>query len=68
MAAGCPTTEVSGRLLRHGIVHGRELAYGTRANSTKAFAALLALIVWAQPIARNRLERQRQESERLHQA
>lgn len=53
-------------MLRHGIVHGRELAYGTRANSTKAFAALLALIVWAQPIARDRKERLWREREELH--
>jgi hypothetical protein len=66
MTEGCPTTETSGRLLRHGILHGRELGYGTRENSTKAFVALLALIVWAQPVARERLERLRREREELH--
>jgi hypothetical protein len=66
MTEGCPTTGTSGRLLRHGILHGRELGYGTRENSTKAFAALLALIVWAQPVARERLERLRAEREEQH--
>jgi hypothetical protein len=66
MTEGCPTTETTGRLLRHGILHGRELGYGTRENATKAFAALLALIVWAQPVARDRLERLRKEREELH--
>jgi hypothetical protein len=66
MTEGCPTTETSGRLLRHGILHGRELGYGTRVNSTKAFAALLALVVWAQPVARERLERLRAEREEQH--
>jgi hypothetical protein len=66
MTEGCPTTETSGRLLRHGILHGRELGYGTRENSTKAFAALLALIVWAQPVARERLDRFGTEREDLH--
>lgn len=66
MTEGCPTTETSGRLLRHGILHGRELGYGTRENSTKAFAALLALIVWAQPVARERLQRLWREREEQH--
>jgi hypothetical protein len=66
MTEGCPTTETTGRLLRHGILHGRELGYGTRANSTKAFAALLALIVWAQPVARERLELLWTEREEFH--
>jgi hypothetical protein len=56
MTAKCATTEVDGRLLRHGILHGRELGYGTLRNSTQALATLLAIITWAQPIARERLD------------
>ena len=37
-------TSLSGELRRHPILHGRELAYGTRVNSTKAFAFLRAVI------------------------
>lgn len=52
----CHRTETSGRLLRHGIMHGRELGYGSLRNSTQALATLLAVIVWAQPIARARID------------
>lgn len=52
MTERCDTTEITGRLLRHGILHGRELGYGTRRNSTQALATLLAVVTWAQPIAR----------------
>jgi hypothetical protein len=51
----CDTTELSSRLLRHGIAHGRELRFDTLTNSTKALAALLGVITWAQPIANTRL-------------
>jgi hypothetical protein len=44
-------TRATGRLTRHGILHGRELGYDTRRNSTKVLAAALALIEWAQPKA-----------------
>jgi hypothetical protein len=56
MTERCDQTETRGRLLRHGIMHGRELGYGTRRNSTQALATLLAVITWAQPIARARLD------------
>ena len=46
LTLGCPTATLDGRLLRHGIVHGRELRYGTEFNSTKALIALLGLIVF----------------------
>jgi hypothetical protein len=42
----CPSTTRNGRLLRHGIVHGRELGYGTATNSTKALVTLLGLILF----------------------
>lgn len=54
----------TGKLSRHGILHGRELGYDTLTNSTKAFVLLLAVIDWAQPKARDlaeRLEREREE-------
>jgi hypothetical protein len=63
LAQKCSTTETSGRLLRHGIMHGRELGYGSRRNSTQALATLLAVITWAQPIARARLEEAAAEQE-----
>ena len=56
MGEPCKTTSVAGRLLRHGILHGRELSYGTERNSTQALATLLAVITWAQPKARRRLD------------
>jgi hypothetical protein len=57
-------TGATGMLSRHGILHGRELGYDTKINSTKAFVLLLAIIEWAQPRARARveyLEREREE-------
>jgi hypothetical protein len=35
---------MTGRFERHPIMHGRELAYGTEANSCKAFCLLGSLI------------------------
>lgn len=49
-------TAATGELTRNGILHGRELDYGSRANSTKAFVALIAAIEWAQPTARRRFD------------
>lgn len=62
----CDSTQTSGRLQRHGIIHGREFGYGTRRNSTQAFATLLAVIVWAQPIARARIDAANAEREAAH--
>ena len=53
-------------MMRHGIMHGRELGYGTRRNSTQALATLLAVIVWAQPIARARIDAANSEREAAH--
>lgn len=44
-------TEATGQLIRNGVLHGKELAYGTRRNSTKVLVALIAVIDWLQPIA-----------------
>jgi hypothetical protein len=53
---------MTGSLARHGILHGRELAYDTEINSTKCFVLLLAVMDWAKPKAE--LLAQRLESER----
>lgn len=57
------TTTVEGQLIRHGIVHGRELAYGTLRNSTKALVALLAVLEWAKPIATKQNEQRNRARE-----
>lgn len=59
---GRRSTTVDGELVRHGILHGRELGYDTLRNSTKALVALLAVLEWAKPLADVRagqLERER---------
>jgi hypothetical protein len=55
-------TSLEGDLRRHAIVHGRELAYGTKTNAIKTFVALSAVIEWARPTAA--AETQRLQSER----
>lgn len=59
-------TGITGQLTRHGIMHGRELGYDTRINSTKAFVLLLAVVDWAQPRARELAARLHAEHETLH--
>jgi hypothetical protein len=54
---------VTGKLTRHGILHGRELRYDTRMNSTKALVLLAAVIEWAQANAGEKVERLRRERE-----
>ncbi len=54
---------MTGRLARSGILHGRELAYDTRSNSTKVFVLLLAVIEWAEPRARDLAESKERERE-----
>jgi hypothetical protein len=55
----------TGRLSRHGILHGRELGYDTRINSTKVFVLLLAVMEWAQAEAHGLVRRrQRERAER----
>lgn len=44
MSKRVETTGATGELVRHGIVHGRELAYDSLVNSTKAWTALFAVI------------------------
>jgi hypothetical protein len=40
-------TDEQGSANRHGVMHGRELAYDTAVNSTKCFVLLLAVWEWA---------------------
>jgi hypothetical protein len=45
------STKLSGELRRHAVIHGRELRYGTKTNSVKAFVLLGATIEWLKPRA-----------------
>jgi len=55
----------TGKLSRHGILHGRELGYDTRINSTKVFVLLLGVMEWAQAKADDLVQRlQRERAER----
>lgn len=56
-------TEASGRLSRHGIVHGRELAYDTKIIAAKLWSLLGAVVEWAKPIADNIGKQRRRELE-----
>jgi hypothetical protein len=59
-------TEATGQLRRNGILHGRELDFGSQLNSTKAIVALIAAIEWAQPIARQLMDEARAAWEHEH--
>lgn len=54
-------TAATGELRRNGVLHGRELAYDTRENSTKALVALAAFVEWAQPLAAARMRAEQEE-------
>jgi hypothetical protein len=45
-------TQAAGSLSRHGVLHGRELAYDTRVNSAKTWSVMDTLVQWALPRAR----------------
>lgn len=47
-----PVTQAEGALSRHGILHGRELAYDTRVNSAKTWSVMDAVVHWAFPHSR----------------
>jgi len=47
-----PDTQAEGSLSRHGILHGRELAYDTRVNSAKTWSVMDAVVHWALPHSR----------------
>lgn len=46
-------TQTRGSLSRHGVLHGRELAYDTRVNSAKTWSVMDGLVHWAVPRARD---------------
>lgn len=50
--ANVTATQIEGSLSRHGVAHGRELAYDTRVNSAKTWSVVDALVEWAMPRAR----------------
>lgn len=45
------TTQATGNLSRHGILHGRELAYDTKVISAKVWSLLADVVEWAMPRA-----------------
>jgi hypothetical protein len=54
-------TQTGGSLSRHGVAHGRELAYDTRVNSAKTWSVVDALVEWALPRARELVDARRAE-------
>lgn len=54
-------TQAEGSLSRHGIAHGRELAYDTEVNSAKTWSVIDAVVEWAMPKARELVELRRAE-------
>lgn len=61
--ASVHTTQADGSLSRHGIAHGRELAYDIEINSAKSWSVLDALVEWAQPRMQHLTERRRTSRE-----
>lgn len=62
--ASVHATQAAGSLSRHGIAHGRELAYDTEINSAKSWSVLDALVEWAQPRMQHLTERRRTSREK----
>ncbi|CAN5909238.1 hypothetical protein BH23ACT10_BH23ACT10_20600 [soil metagenome] len=56
-------SDATGKLTRHGILHGRELGYDTKLNSTKALVLLAAIVEWAQANRREKVEELRRQHE-----
>jgi hypothetical protein len=54
---------LSGAFQRHPIMHGQQLAFGTKVNSTKAFALLASVIDWLKPKAAALTEKWQTEAE-----
>lgn len=54
-------TQQTGLLRRHGVLHGREVAYNTIENSTKAFVCLISVIEWAKPRADELAQQRRRD-------
>jgi hypothetical protein len=51
---------------RHGVMHGRELAYDTAVNSTKCFVLLLAIWEWASKVFLKEAERRKSDRYQAH--
>lgn len=51
---------------RHGVMHGRELAYDTAVNSTKCFVLLLAIWEWASRVFQKEAERRKSNRYQAH--
>lgn len=58
------STQSAGSPSRHGIVHGRELAYDTESNSAKYWALFAAVWEWSKP----QLDEWAEDLERAHDA
>lgn len=54
-------TQAAGSLSRHGVLHGRELAYDTRVNSAKTWSVMDAMVHWALPQSRTLADARRAE-------
>lgn len=54
-------TQAKGSLSRHGVLHGRELAYDTRVNSAKTWSVMDAVVHWALPQSRTLADGRRAE-------
>ncbi len=54
-------TQIEGNHSRHGVAHGRELAYDTRVNSAKVWSVTDAFVEWAMPKARDLVAARRAE-------
>ena len=52
-----------GKVSRHGVHHGRDLAYATRANSTKAIVLFIALVEYLPKLASTKSDRLRRRLE-----
>lgn len=63
LGEGIGETQQAGSLSRHGVAHGRELAYDTRVNSAKYWSVLDALVEWARPLAALEAQHRRREEE-----
>ncbi|MUK02547.1 hypothetical protein GM708_11805 [Vibrio cholerae] len=63
LGEGVSETQQTGSLSRHGVAHGRELAYDTRVNSAKYWSVLDALVEWARPLAAVEAQRRRRAEE-----
>lgn len=60
------TTATGGTPYRHGVLHGRELTYDTRINSTKCFVLLLAVWEWANRRLAAEADRRREDRYEAH--